>query len=117
MLFVTAHPLGFLLRAPWVNAEVLCAAVATYLMLALLGDFAYTLVAILVPSAFVLTVGSAPRRSMARFKALYLDLTPSQLRASVCPTAVDHTDAGCAVRIARSGRGDRGAQRSLVEQN
>jgi hypothetical protein len=72
--FVIVHLLGFILRAPWVNAEVLCAAVATYLMMAILWSFAYSLVARLVPHSFVFPVGSDPHRSMARFEALYFSL-------------------------------------------
>src|SRR5262245_33643827 len=31
--FVVVHLLGFILRAPWVNTEVMCAGIAIYLML------------------------------------------------------------------------------------
>jgi hypothetical protein len=72
--FVIVRVLGFILRASWVNAEVLCAAVATYLMLAIFWAFAYTLVARVVPDSFVFTVRAAPNRSMARFEALYFSL-------------------------------------------
>jgi hypothetical protein len=69
--FVVGHLLVFILRAPRVNAEVLYAAVATYLMLALLWAFAFTLVARLVPNSFEFTVQAGPPRLMARFEALY----------------------------------------------
>ncbi len=69
--FVVGHLLVFILRAPWVNAEVLSAAVSTFLMMGLLGAFAYELVERLVPDSFVFTVGSEANRSMARFEALY----------------------------------------------
>jgi Ion channel len=72
--FVVVHLLGFIRRGPWVNAEVLCAAVATYLMLAILWTFAYTLVARLVPNSFVFPVEADTHRSMARFEALYFSL-------------------------------------------
>jgi hypothetical protein len=65
------HLLVFVLRAPWVNTEVLCAAVSTFLMLGILGAFAYDLVARLVPHSFVFTVGSETNRSMTGFEALY----------------------------------------------
>jgi len=69
--FVIMHLLRFILRAPWVNAEVLCAAVATYLMIAILWALAYALVARLVPHSFDFTVKGDPSRSMGRFEALY----------------------------------------------
>src|SRR5262245_33038066 len=56
--FVVGRLLGFILRAPRVNSEVLCAGIATYLMLGLLWTFAYALVARLVPHSFAFTVGS-----------------------------------------------------------
>lgn len=69
--FVIVCLLGFILRAAWVNAEVLCSAVAAYLLLALLWAFAYTLVARLVPDSFEFTAKADAHRSMARFEALY----------------------------------------------
>jgi hypothetical protein len=69
--FVVMHLLGFIVRAPWVNAEVLCAAVATFLMLGILGGFAFELVGLLVPHSFVFTVGSEANRSLTGFEALY----------------------------------------------
>jgi hypothetical protein len=73
--FVIAHLLGFILRAPQVTAEVLCAAVATYLMLAILWAVAYTLVERLVPHSFEFIVMGDPHRSMVRFEALYFSLS------------------------------------------
>ena len=67
--FVAWHLLSFILRAPQVNAEVLCGAIATYLLLGLLWGFAYALVAALTPTSFVFTVGE--HRTMAGFEALY----------------------------------------------
>jgi hypothetical protein len=74
VVFVIVHLLSFILRAPQVNAEVLCTAVATYLMVAILWAFAYILVARLVPNSFNFTVKGDPYRSMARFEALYFSL-------------------------------------------
>ncbi len=67
--FVAVHLLRFILRAPWVNSEVLSAAVATYLLLGLLWGFAYELTAVLDPKSFVFTLGE--HRSMIGFEALY----------------------------------------------
>jgi len=50
--FVVVQMLRFTLRAPRVNVEVLCAAIANFLMLGLIWIFAYQLVALLDPSSF-----------------------------------------------------------------
>ena len=67
--------LRFILRAPRVDFGVLCAGIATYLMLGLLWSFAYVLVDRLVPNSFVFTVGPASSHSMDRFNALYFSFT------------------------------------------
>jgi Ion channel len=69
--FVVVHLLRFILRARWVNSEILCAGVATYLMLGWFWAFAYMLVNQLVPDSFVFTVGPAAARSMEGFRSLY----------------------------------------------
>lgn len=69
MAFVVGQFLRFILRAPRVNSEVLCAAVSTYLLLALLWASLYALVARLVPDSFTgLPTGEPFLRG---FKALY----------------------------------------------
>jgi hypothetical protein len=70
-IFVVLHLLRFILRAPRVNSEVLCASVAGYLMLGLLWAAAYVFTAQLVPGSFVFSVGTAPSDSMKGFTALY----------------------------------------------
>jgi hypothetical protein len=52
LAFVISQFLRFILRAPRVNSEVLCAGISIYLLLGLLWTFAYILVARLVPNAF-----------------------------------------------------------------
>src|SRR5262245_48997325 len=74
-LFVVVNLLGFVLRSPRVNAEVLCAGISTYLMLGVLWGFAYILVARLNPEAFVFTAGSEAGRPIAGFWALYFSFT------------------------------------------
>jgi hypothetical protein len=70
--FVGFQFLRFILRSPRVNSEVLCAAVATYLLLGLLWASAYTLVARLVPGSFSgVAAGSQPLHG---FDALYFSL-------------------------------------------
>ena len=69
--FVVAHIVGFILRAPRVNAEVLCAAIAAYLLLALVWALAYMLVARLVPDAFAFPVVAPSDHTLTPFDALY----------------------------------------------
>lgn len=73
--FIIVHHLHFVLTAPRVNAEVLCAGVSTYLMLGLLWAFAYILVAGIEPSAFALTSGPSEHRVMAGFEAMFYSLS------------------------------------------
>ena len=74
VLFVVFHLLRFILRAPRVNSEVLCAGISTYLMLGLIWTFAYILVARMVPNSFAFTSGQASGQSMVGFNALYFSL-------------------------------------------
>jgi hypothetical protein len=69
--FVVVRLLGFILHAPRVDAEVLYAAVATYLMLGLLWAFAYELVVQVAPLAFSLYGAAGPSRPLTRFEAFY----------------------------------------------
>jgi hypothetical protein len=73
--FVVLEFLRFIVRAPRVDLQILCAAIATYLMLALLWSFAYILVDGLVPDSFVFTVGPVSSHSMNHFNALYFSFT------------------------------------------
>ena len=73
-VFVTAHLLHFILRAPRVDANVLCAGVSGYLMLGLLWTPGYLLVARLSPvspGAFALTVGPDAGHALDNFNAFY----------------------------------------------
>ena len=56
--YVVVHLFGFILRASRVNVEILCTAIANYLMLGLLWAFAYSLIGGLNPDAFVVTYGT-----------------------------------------------------------
>ncbi len=69
--FVIAQLLRFILRAPQVNADVLCAGISTYLLLGLLWAAAYSLVTRLDPHAFALLYGAAEAGRMGRFDNLY----------------------------------------------
>lgn len=71
IIFITAHLFGFIFRSPRVDSEVLCAAMAVYLMLALLWSLAYILVAAVVPDSFVFSAGPVSGHAMKGFTALY----------------------------------------------
>jgi hypothetical protein len=69
--FIVTNLLRFILRAPRVNTEVLCAGIAGYLMIGLLWIVAYLLVARAAPDSFSITAGPAGQRSMEGFTAFY----------------------------------------------
>lgn len=69
--FVVANLLRFVLRAPSVNVEVLCASIAAYLMLGLMWTMAYWLVDQLTPGgAFSFNMNTGTQ-SMNGFNAFY----------------------------------------------
>jgi len=69
--FVVANLLRFVLRAPSVNTEVLCASISAYLMLGLLWTVAYWLVAQVNPNAFAFNTAGGTKQTMAGFDAFY----------------------------------------------
>ncbi|CDH47245.1 putative Ion transport 2 domain protein [Candidatus Contendobacter odensis Run_B_J11] len=73
--FIVLNLLRFILKAPRVNSEVLCAGVATYLLLGLLWAFAYILVAQINPDSFAFTVGPVASHSLKGFNSLYFSIT------------------------------------------
>ena len=68
--FVVANLLRFVLRAPSVDMEVLCASISAYLMLGLLWTVAYWLVDQLTPGAFAFNTNLG-RQSIHGFNAFY----------------------------------------------
>jgi hypothetical protein len=74
ILFVVVHLFRFILRAPQVNSEVLCTAAATYLMLGVLWDLAYVLLARVDPGAFAISAGPTANGSLDGFTGLYFSL-------------------------------------------
>src|SRR5438445_8971691 len=68
--FVVANLLRFVLRAPSVNVEVLCASISAYLMLGLLWTVAYWLVDQLIPGSFAFNPNER-RQSIHGFNAFY----------------------------------------------
>ena len=69
--FVVLNILGYILRAPRVSSEILCAAIANYLMLGLLWSFAYTMIASAVPDAFAFSTGPESSHVMRGFNSIY----------------------------------------------
>jgi hypothetical protein len=69
--FVVVQFLRYIVRAPRVDFEVLCAGVAIYLLLGLLWSFAYVLLDHRVPDSFVYPIGPPVHHSMEGFNALY----------------------------------------------
>ena len=61
----------FILLAPRVNSEVMCAGIATYLLLGLLWSFAYMLIALLVPDAFFFDGRIEGVKDMTSFTSVY----------------------------------------------
>jgi voltage-gated potassium channel len=72
--FVITRLLAFIMRAPRVDANVLCAGVAGFLMLALLWVPAYAAVARLNPHAFTLPSGPDAPATLNGFSALYFSV-------------------------------------------
>src|SRR5437588_8371418 len=69
--FVVANLLCFVLRAPSVNVEVLCASISAYLMLGLIWTMAYWLVEQLTPGAFAFNTTTGTKETMEGFNAFY----------------------------------------------
>jgi hypothetical protein len=69
--FVVVQLLRYIVRAPRVDFEVLCAGVSIYLLLGLLWSFAYVLLDHLVPGSFVYPIGPPVHHKMEGFNALY----------------------------------------------
>jgi hypothetical protein len=69
--FVVVELLRFIVSAPRVNAEILCAAVAGFLLSGLLWSLAYSLLDRLDPNSFVFTLSSKGSHSMSGFASLY----------------------------------------------
>lgn len=71
LVFVVSRLLHFILRAPRVNGEVLCAGISGYLMLGLVWVVAYLLVSRMVPDAFTFSAGTPAQQTMTGFTAFY----------------------------------------------
>jgi voltage-gated potassium channel len=71
VLFVVGNLLRFVLNAPSVNTEVLCASISAYLLLGLLWTLGYWLIAELIPDAFAFNASTVADRSMKGLNGLY----------------------------------------------
>jgi hypothetical protein len=69
--FIIAQLIRWVLRAPRVDAQVLCAGVAGYLMLAILWALAYLLLLQLQPNSLVFSAAAQTTRPLDGFDALY----------------------------------------------
>jgi uncharacterized membrane protein len=68
---VVVYLLRFVLSAPRVDTEVLCASISAYLMLGLIWTLAYWLVAEVNPAAFAFNTATGAKESMQGFNAFY----------------------------------------------
>jgi hypothetical protein len=93
LILVSFELLRFTLRAPRVDAEVLAAGIATYVVLGVWWSLAYLLVVSFVPDAFVLAQDSAVKQSLDSFNALYFSF--------VTLTTLGYGDIVPAARVAR----------------
>src|SRR5262249_1456522 len=74
VVFVIANLLRFVMTAPSVTMEVLCAGISAYLLLALAWMFAYWLVAEIVPDAFAFNASLKGEMSIKGFDGLYFSI-------------------------------------------
>jgi hypothetical protein len=69
--FIIFQLIQFILLAPRVDSEVMCAGISAYLLLGLLWSFAYMLVACLVPNAFFFDGRIEAATEMTSFTSVY----------------------------------------------
>jgi hypothetical protein len=73
--FIIWHLISFILRAPRVDAEVMCAGIAAYLMLGLLWTLAYALAWRVNPNAFLFSAGHAEMNGSTALYFSFITLT------------------------------------------
>lgn len=71
MLFVVVHMIDFILRAPRVNMEVLCAGIAGYLLLGLIWAYAFMIIGGQSPDAFIFSNTRDANPAMDQSSASY----------------------------------------------
>ncbi len=75
MGFVAGNLLRFILRAPRVDSEVMCAGISVYLMIGLMWALAYMLTTHLSTGAFTFVNDPDQERTMTSFNAFYFSFT------------------------------------------
>ncbi len=65
----------FVVTAPRINADILCAAAANYVLLALFWAFVYELLDKVAPNSFSFTVGPVAAQSLSGFAGIYFSLS------------------------------------------
>lgn len=70
-VFVVSHHLRFILTAPEVDTQVLCAGISTFLMLGLLWTFGYLLLDWMAPDSMTIQMGKEAANHLTGFNALY----------------------------------------------
>ena len=73
--FVVANILYFILRAPRVDIEVICAGISVYLLIGLLWSMAYKLLGTVSPDAFVFTNVPNAEQEMTSFNSFYFSFS------------------------------------------
>ena len=71
VLFAVGNIFHFILRAPRVDLEVVCAGISGYLLLGIIWVLAYNIVWLHNPGAFAFTVASPSGNTMEGFTAMY----------------------------------------------
>lgn len=71
ILFILFQLMRFILVAPRVNGDIICAGVSAYLLLGLLWAFAYMLIAQMVPGAFFFDGRIEGAQAMTSFTSVY----------------------------------------------
>ena len=73
--FVIGHLLRYILVAPRVNSEVICAGIAIYLLMAMLWSFAYATIYRHVPNSFNMSMAADAGKPLQGFRSLYFSFT------------------------------------------
>jgi hypothetical protein len=71
VVYIFGHLMRFILRAPQVNSEVMCASVSCYFLLGLTWTFLYLIVARSMHGAFAFNAGPVDTQKMDGFTAFY----------------------------------------------
>lgn len=74
-IFLIVNILRYVLRAPRVNSEVLCAAISIFLLIGIFWSFSYKLVDSLVPDSFAYSNAHEAGPSMKGFISLYFSFS------------------------------------------